>query len=280
MLSNQRFTIGEMAKMHRVAESTLRYYDEKGIFTPKMVDPNTHYRYYTLDQFSTLDHIKFLRHLNIPIKEIKRYMDERTPAYGLELLMKQKELMVEKQKELEYTLMKMNNGIDIIQEALEVPPDKLIIKSLPKRMIASAAIMPNATDEMFEYSIHQLQKKVLQDSKLSELMLYTGAFGVSVAQEALRQGKYQAFNSVFLHLSDIPFDDAMFNSIPAGMFACMHHLGPYEQSASTYELLLREIERNQYEITGDALELSLIDFSMTKNPEEYITELQIPIRRL
>ena len=32
MLLNKRFTIGEMAKMHNIAESTLRYYDEKGIF--------------------------------------------------------------------------------------------------------------------------------------------------------------------------------------------------------------------------------------------------------
>ncbi|PFO78956.1 MerR family transcriptional regulator, partial [Bacillus cereus] len=34
MLLNKRFTIGEMAKMHNIAESTLRYYDEKGIFHP------------------------------------------------------------------------------------------------------------------------------------------------------------------------------------------------------------------------------------------------------
>ncbi|TKI88972.1 MerR family transcriptional regulator, partial [Bacillus wiedmannii] len=27
MLLNKRFTIGEMAKMHNIAESTLRYYD-------------------------------------------------------------------------------------------------------------------------------------------------------------------------------------------------------------------------------------------------------------
>ena len=32
MLLNKRFTIGEMAKMHNIAESTLRYYDERGFF--------------------------------------------------------------------------------------------------------------------------------------------------------------------------------------------------------------------------------------------------------
>ena len=34
MLLNKRFTIGEMAKMHNIAESTLRYYDEKIFIRP------------------------------------------------------------------------------------------------------------------------------------------------------------------------------------------------------------------------------------------------------
>ena len=51
MLLNKRFTIGEMAKMHNIAESTLRYYDEKGIFHPSIVDPQTNYRYYTIVNF-------------------------------------------------------------------------------------------------------------------------------------------------------------------------------------------------------------------------------------
>lgn len=104
MLLNKRFTIGEMAKMHNIAESTLRYYDEKRIFHPSIVDPQTNYRYYTIDQFSLLDTIKFLRQLNIPLKEIKKYIDERNPTYALNLLEKQQEMMLKKQREIEYAL--------------------------------------------------------------------------------------------------------------------------------------------------------------------------------
>ncbi|MGR6018176.1 MerR family DNA-binding transcriptional regulator [Bacillus paranthracis] len=68
MLLNKRFTIGEMAKMHNIAESTLRYYDEKGIFHPSTVDPQTNYRYYTIDQFSLLDTIKFFTAIKHSIK--------------------------------------------------------------------------------------------------------------------------------------------------------------------------------------------------------------------
>ena len=73
MLLNKRFTIGEMAKMHNIAESTYAIMMRR-IFHPSTVDPQTKYRYYTIDQFSLLDTIKFLRQLNIPLKEIKNIL--------------------------------------------------------------------------------------------------------------------------------------------------------------------------------------------------------------
>ena len=44
--------------MHNIAESTLRYYDEKEFFI-RPLWTQTNYRYYTIDQFSLLDTIKF-----------------------------------------------------------------------------------------------------------------------------------------------------------------------------------------------------------------------------
>ncbi|EEM42446.1 Multidrug-efflux transporter 2 regulator [Bacillus thuringiensis serovar sotto str. T04001] len=159
MLLNKRFTIGEMAKMHNIAESTLRYYDEKGIFHPSIVDPQTNYRYYTIDQFSLLDTIKFLRQLNIPLKEIKKYIDERNPAYALNLLEKQKEMMLKKQREIEYALAKMEHRIHLIKEATKAKAEQMVIKEIPPRKITAIAVAPNTTDDMFEYYIHSLQKK-------------------------------------------------------------------------------------------------------------------------
>lgn len=159
MLLNKRFTIGEMAKMHNIAESTLRYYDEKGIFHPSIVDPQTNYRYYTIDQFSLLDTIKFLRQLNIPLKEIKKYIDERNPAYALNLLEKQQEMMLKKQREIEYALAKMEHRIHLIKEATKAKAKQMVMKEIPRRKITAIAVAPNTTDDMFEYYIHSLTKK-------------------------------------------------------------------------------------------------------------------------
>ncbi|PFE06255.1 MerR family transcriptional regulator [Bacillus cereus] len=273
MLFNQRFTIGEMAKMHNVAESTLRYYDEKGIFHPSVVDPQTNYRYYTIDQFSLLDTIKFLRQLNISLKEIKKYIDERNPSYALNLLEKQQEMMLKKQREIEYSLAKINHKIEMMQEATASKVNHVTFKKLSERKITALSIAPNVTDDMLEYYIHSLQKnmKQIDDS------LFSGDIGVTVSKEGLFQNKFQEYNSIFILLDYMPFQVDTAAAIQEGMFACSYHHGPYEETDGTYRELLKTIERKGYKVSGDAIELALIDWSVTENPEEQVTEIQIPV---
>ncbi|PFD53317.1 MerR family transcriptional regulator [Bacillus cereus] len=275
MLLNKRFTIGEMAKMHNIAESTLRYYDEKGIFHPSIVDPQTNYRYYTIDQFSLLDTIKFLRQLNIPLKEIKKYIDERNPAYALNLLEKQQEMMLKKQREIEYALAKMEHRIHLIKEATKAKAEQMVIKEIPQRKITAIAVAPNTTDDMFEYYIHSLQKNMRQ----MDDSLFSGDIGVTVAKKGLMQNEFQAYRSVFILLDYMPFEVQSSDEIKEGMFACVYHPGPYEETDETYKKLMKYIDQEGYEISGDAIEIALIDWSVTEDPEEQVTEIQIPIMK-
>ncbi|PFO10909.1 MerR family transcriptional regulator [Bacillus cereus] len=275
MLLNKRFTIGEMAKMHNIAESTLRYYDEKGIFHPSIVDPQTNYRYYTIGQFSLLDTIKFLRQLNIPLKEIKKYIDERNPAYALNLLEKQQEMMLKKQREIEYALAKMEHRIHLIKEATKAKAEQMVIKEIPQRKITAIAVAPNTTDDMFEYYIHSLQKNMRQ----MDDSLFSGDIGVTVAKKGLMQNEFQAYSSVFILLDYMPFEVQSSDEIKEGMFACVYHHGPYEETDETYKKLMKYIDQEGYEISGDAIEIALIDWSVTEDPEEQVTEIQIPIMK-
>ncbi len=275
MLLNKRFTIGEMAKMHNIAESTLRYYDEKGIFHPSTVDPQTNYRYYTIDQFSLLDTIKFLRQLNIPLKEIKKYIDERNPAYALNLLEKQQEMMLKKQREIEYALAKMEHRIHLIKEATQAKAEQMVIKEIPQRKITAIAVAPDTTDDMFEYYIHSLQKNMRQ----MDDSLFSGDIGVTVAKKGLMQNEFQAYSSVFILLDYMPFQVQSSDEIKEGLYACSYHHGPYEETGATYKELLAYIDQEGYEVSGDAIEIGLIDWSVTENPEEQVTEIQIPIMK-
>lgn len=72
-----RFTIGEMSKLHNVPIKTLRYYDEIGLFKPIKVDKCSGYRYYSTEQFEQLNTIKYLKFLGFSLKEIKKHLETR-----------------------------------------------------------------------------------------------------------------------------------------------------------------------------------------------------------
>ena len=49
------FTIGEISKLSRISLKTLRYYDEIGLLKPKYVNQENNYRYYSIEQLTTID---------------------------------------------------------------------------------------------------------------------------------------------------------------------------------------------------------------------------------
>src|SRR5262245_4188558 len=64
------FRIGEFARFTRVSVKMLRHYDEVGLFQPAQVDPDTGYRYYTVDQLPRLNRIILLRDLGFGLDQI------------------------------------------------------------------------------------------------------------------------------------------------------------------------------------------------------------------
>jgi DNA-binding transcriptional MerR regulator len=47
--------IGEFARVGQVSIATLRHYEKAGLLKPAVLDPDTGYRYYSLDQLPRLN---------------------------------------------------------------------------------------------------------------------------------------------------------------------------------------------------------------------------------
>ena len=68
-------SIGEVAKIRNVNVQSLRYYEKLGILIPAYINPETGYRYYSLEQIMILDTIILCVDLGIPLKDLKNYVD-------------------------------------------------------------------------------------------------------------------------------------------------------------------------------------------------------------
>lgn len=109
--------------------------------------------------------------------------------------------------------------------------------------------------------------------------LFSGDIGVTISKKAFMQKEFQAYSSVFILLDYMPYQVHSSDSIKAGMFACAYHHGSYEETGETYKKLMEYINQEGYEISGDSIEIGLIDWSVTENPEEQVTEIQIPVMK-
>jgi DNA-binding transcriptional MerR regulator len=85
--------VHEFSKLSGVETSTLRYWDDIGLFSPARRDPENNYRYYSLAQLLTLNFVTTLSELEIPLKTIAELRQQRDPENFLKLLDKQEQKM-------------------------------------------------------------------------------------------------------------------------------------------------------------------------------------------
>jgi len=79
-------SVKEFSKLSGIEQTTLRYWDDIGLFSPAKRDPDNNYRYYSPQQIISVNFITILSELNIPLKTIGELERARTPAKIVELI--------------------------------------------------------------------------------------------------------------------------------------------------------------------------------------------------
>ena len=77
MARKDLFPIGEVSKLFHISVSSLRHYETLGLLTPAYIAPDSGYRYYGAEQFEALNTIRYLRALDMPLSEIKDFLQNR-----------------------------------------------------------------------------------------------------------------------------------------------------------------------------------------------------------
>jgi len=70
------FPIGDISKFTGASIKSLRYYERIKILKPAFVDPDSGYRYYSFDQVYDIEMIMLCIELDIPLKDLAKYIDK------------------------------------------------------------------------------------------------------------------------------------------------------------------------------------------------------------
>lgn len=278
------FKIGEIAELFHLNIRTLRYYDGIDLLKPEFIDEKTGYRYYSTTQFEQLNTIRYLRELEVPLEDIKKFLQNREVSSMKKILQTQIQEVERKQHELEIIKKKLQGRIAQIETAQQGNRGHVEIRHIEER---NALILKYATrsDSDLEYPIRLLAKNIRTAS------VFLGKVGLSIEKERLEAGDFANYDYIFLLLDP---DEAAENSgsavnedheengsytIPDGDYAVMRFRGTHREAESNYRKMKKQIEKQGYAIAGNSLEITLVDRGFTSDEQLFVTEVQIPVKR-
>ncbi|KAA6451238.1 MerR family transcriptional regulator [Bacillus swezeyi] len=273
---NNRFRVGEVSRLFKLPASTLRYYDEIGLFKPKYTDPETSYRYYGVEQFSVLDTIIFLRKNGFSLKDIQYQLDKRSPETTMEILNNKLEEVRMEIFRLNRSAERIQNKISTVEEGLKLAGHPaLTFEYFPKRAV-SYLYFDKPVDLIEEGdNLYLKDKETLSSQSIENNGFFTGDIGTIVDIESLEQDGPVKYIGVFelLHAEERE------ECLNEGWYASYPHIGPYEEIRKSYQLVLKQLKKERYELAGTPIEISVLDEAVIKESDHFVTLIQIPVTK-
>ncbi|WP_409343899.1 MerR family transcriptional regulator [Paenibacillus sp. MBLB4367] len=267
-----KFSIGEMSKLHNTPVKTLRYYDEIDLFRPIETDPNSGYRYYSTEQFEHLNTINYLKALGVPLKDIRLQLESRDMQAFIDLLKREKENTERKIKDLEGIRSRFDNRIAELERAKRIDDLEVVhVRHIEERKIVSLRTSIGSEPEL-ELSLRRLENLTRRTSSI-----FIGGVGLTICKEDVLRYKVDRYNSIFILTEQEVHDETFVSALPKGDYACIYFRGNHTDALRYYRLLLRFMGDNRLSIAGDAIERTIIDPFISRNKEDHLTEIQIPV---
>jgi DNA-binding transcriptional MerR regulator len=264
------FTIGEISKLFNINIKTLRYYDEINLFKPIFIDRSNSYRYYSTEQFEQLNTIKYLKALGMSLKTINYHLNKRSIDNIIDLFEKQRKITEKKIKELEFVKQKIDNRISQINYARQYDNLNIIQEiEFEKRTIVLLK-QKIKSDNDLELSIRQLENKANENASI-----FNGKVGVSISIDKLKNKIFDEYDSIFSFAEGERYNKNLLKILPQGVYVTIRFSGTHKSSPVYYEKLLKYIEEKGYMIIEDSIKITLIDFGLTTEKSDFVTEIQI-----
>lgn len=263
------YQIHELAKLFGLHPDTLRYYEEKGLLHPERRENG--YRVYRIRDICTLNIVRAQRELGVPVEEIGAYLERRSVAETLSFLDRQEGLLERKMAELEAVREENRDRRARLIRYRGVEAGVVTVRTLAERPCVLLQ-----EDVILEKEIDFLLKKLEKRHSNTIKIMGRQTMGALLDQSAMRPGDYKHFASVFFLTGPGQERDT---ALPAGEYARLFYRGSYERLEEHCQTLFRGAAALGLEPDGAPLELYRIDAHDTDLEEEYLTELQVKVKR-
>ena len=268
-IEEKLYRIGMFSKMNQVTIKTLRYYNEVGLLRPRFIDPDNGYRYYSSSQLEPLHRLLALRGIGYSIEEIKQVQDGVSEQRILQR--KKQQLM----KEISERMSMLSQIEGYLQQ--EEENYHMVVKKLPEAIVASMRKTVPNFQALFS-TIPEMGAQMERAGCVCAVPEY--CFNIyhdnEYKEENIDIEVCEAVTEMKEDIGDLKFK--YIDEVPEAV--CTMHKGSYKGIPKAYAAAIEFVENNGYEIIDSARE-NYIDGLWNKDSEDdWLTEIQIPVKKI
>lgn len=268
----QFFYIKEISDMYNIGIDSLRYYEKIGLLHPKRGDNG--YRIYTLSDIYKLNLISDLKNFDLSMKQIKEYLDEQDIQHTKKFLDNELDHIEEKIDELKRKQALLKQRKRNLEQYSVIDTASIVCKEIKERRCVRLKARL-VTEEESDYAMKRLH--LLYEQVLNQLLDQQVGSVIHMNELSNHKNMNTIYSSIFFIVEDhIQTYDFV---LPEGMYLSIFFKGEYQQSSIKVKELLSYAEKNNYIVLKEPLELCHIDNRHTQNSNEFVTEIQIYVKK-
>lgn len=268
--ANKLFSIGQFAKLHEINKKTLMWYDEIGLLKPALIKENG-YRYYTYQQSSILETILMLRELQVPVRDIQKFLTARSAAAFENLLL---ENLSKIDQTIEH-LTALRNVMAAKQQNMSAIltldlADISVIEKEQQNYLVTVDITDHSPFET------EIENVILAAKKYQLHRLHDASYGAMLPVEKLYQGKPGEYKYLYIQMPG-PTQKSGVHMQPKGKYLRAFCKGSWDKLPARYQEILAYAEAHDLKLTGFSYEKGINEI-VIDTFDDYITQIEIPIR--
>lgn len=261
-------TTGQFAKLMDVSKHTLFYYDDKDIFKPMQTKDNG-YRYYSIHQIDTFSVITALKEIGMSLKDIKYYLDNRSPEKLVDLLDEEMDRLDHKINRLKQLKNIMQEKKDVNQEALKVDKDEIFIEHWDRTPLYLTEV-----ERMNDIHIYQKAIAKHYDGLFNREQNTTWSEGLIFDTEDILDYNESRKGRIYTPVTDESIANGY---IEAGEYLTGYYEGREKYLHTGYEKIVDYAEKHKLSLGDHFFEDLFLDELSHKSIDNYLYRLTVKV---
>ena len=264
--------IGDFSKLSRISVRMLRYYDELGLLKPVSVDNFTGYRYYDKQQLSDAAVVNQCREMGLSIYETVKYLSLQSPAEKSSLL----NFKIHDTKNqiacLKTQLLLLEKELELFGKEADTMEYKAELKSMPAHFAASVRMVIPAYEyegKLWHYLMSETKQYNIPQGGMNTAILHDMEYKEENADVEIQLTVDKLYKNT---------EHVVFKEIKPFDYVSVLISGSYSHIAEANLTAAKWAEENGFLFDGPAFNIYHVSPHETQNPDEWVTEVCIPVK--